>query len=147
MTLSGRTATATIVALVLSICLNVFVAGLIAGRATRGGAAALRQPGGGIERFIATVPEEGRPIIRRALRDNRRGLQDLVAAVGGARQDAAAVVATEPFDRAAFEAALATVRDRSRALEAAVHGIIAEAIDRLPPGLRAEMAERWGGRP
>ena len=142
----GRTATATIVALVLSVCLNVFVAGLIAGRAIRGDAPPSQNIGGGLERFMATVPAEARPVIRQALRDNRSGLQELVAGVRRARQDAASVVAIEPFDRAAFEAALATVRDGSRALEAAVHGIIAVAIDELSPELRAEMAERWGDR-
>ncbi len=144
MTLSGRAAT--IIALVLSICLNVFVAGLIAGRASRGDAPANRNAGGGLQRFMSTVPAEARPVIRQALRNNRSGLQDLVAGVRQARRDAASVVGTEPFDSTAFEASLATVRDRSRALEAAVHAIIAEAIDELTPELRAEMAERWGGR-
>lgn len=146
MTLSGRTATATIVALVLSVCLNVFVAGLIAGRASRGDGPPRRDDGGGLQRFMATVPAEARPIIREALQENRSGLQDLVAGVRRARRNAASVVAAEPFDRAALEAALAAIRDRSRALEAAVHGIIAVAIDELSPELRGEMAERWGGR-
>lgn len=144
MTLSGRTATTAIVALVLSICLNVFIAGLIAGRATRDDILPPRNAGGGLERFMATMPAEARPVIRRALRDHRTGLQDLVVGVRRARRDAASVVGAEPFDGAAFEAALATVRDRSRALEAAVHGIIAEAIGELTPETRAEMAERWG---
>lgn len=146
MTLSGRTATATIVALVLSISLNVFVAGLIAGRASRGDTPPSRDPAGGLQRFMATVPAEARPVIRQALRENRSGLQDLVAGVRRARRDAASVVGAEPFDSAAFEAALGAVRDHSRALEAAVHGIIAEAIDELSPEMRAEMAERWGGQ-
>lgn len=146
MTLSGRTATSAIVALVLSVSLNVFIAGLIAGRASRGDAPPRRNAGSGLERFIATVPAEARPVIRRALRDNRSGLQELVADVRQARRDAASVVGSEPFDSAAFEASLASVRDRSRALEAAVHGIIAEAIDELTPEMRAEMAARWEGR-
>ncbi len=147
MTLSGRTGTAVLVALVVSVCLNVFVAGLIAGRATGFGPAPDRASGAGLERFMATVPAEARPVIRRALRENRRGLQGMVAEIRDARQDAAAVVAREPFDEAAFEAAMATVRDRSQALQEAVHAIIAEALADLPPEVRAEMAERWGGRP
>ncbi len=149
MTLSGRTGTTVLIALVLSVCLNVFVAGLVVGRATggSGGAAPGRASGGGLERFMATVPAEARPVIRRALRENRRGLQDMVAAVRDARQDAASVVAREPFDQAEFEAAMATVRDRSEALQAAVHAIIAEALSDLTPELRSEMAERWGGLP
>lgn len=146
MTLSGRTATATLVALVLSVCLNVFIAGLIAGRVSRGDAVPPANVGGGLERFMATVPAEARPTIRQALRDNGSGLRELVAGVRSARRDAAVIVAAEPFDRAAFEAALSRVRDRSRALEAAVHGVISEAIEQLPAGVRAEMAERWGGR-
>ena len=147
MTLSGRAATATLVALVLSVCLNVFVAGLVAGRITGGGAATDQAAGAGLAQFMATVPAEARPAIRRALRDNRRGLQGLVAEVREARREAAAMVAREPFDPAAVEAALAAVRDRSQALQAALHGIIAEALEELPPEVRAEMAERWAGRP
>ena len=144
MTLSGRTATATLVALVVSVCLNVFIAGLIAGRVTTGEGAQLRQPDAGLERFMATIPEEARPVIRQALRANRRDLQGYVVALRDARQEAAAVVSREPFDPAALESALANVRERSQALQAEIHAIIAEAIDRLPPDLRAEMAERWG---
>ena len=147
MTLSGRTGTAVLVALVVSVCLNVFVAGLIAGRATGVGPTPDRPSGGGLERFMATVPAEARPVIRQALRENRGGLQGMVAEVRDARQDAAAIVAREPFDGAAFEAAMAAVRARSEALQATVHGVIAEALADLPPGVRAEMAERWGGRP
>lgn len=148
MTLSGRTGTAVVVALVVSVCLNVFVAGLVVGRISGGGAAAPDRAAdaGGLERFMATVPAEARPVLRRALRENRRDLQGMVAAVREARQEAAAVVAREPFDPAAFQAAMAAVRDRSEALQAAVHVIIAEALDDLSPELRSEMAERWGAR-
>lgn len=142
MTLSGRTAVAVLAALFLSICLNVFIGGLIAGRVTSGDPAPLRR-GSELERFIATVPRDARPAMRQAFRANRRNLQELVAEVQAARLDAAALVASDPFDRAAFEAALAIERDRSRSLLAAVHGVIAETIEQLPPGLRAEMAERW----
>lgn len=144
MTLSGRGATVTLVALVLSVCLNVFVAGLIIGRVSSGDRPALPRGGGGLERFIATMPEEARPVIRQALRDNRPQLQGPFLALRDARQDVAAVVAAEPFDREAFEAAMATVRTRSKALEAEVHGVIAEALEQLPTELRAKMAERWG---
>jgi len=147
MTLSGRTATATFVALVVSVCLNVFVAGLIAGRTTTGDATPLRRPDDGLQRFMATLPEDARPVVRQAIRANRRELQGLVAGLRDARQNAAAVVAAEPFDPAALEVALAAVRDRSMALQAAMHGVVAEAIDRLPPELRGEMAERWGSPP
>ena len=146
MTLSGRTGAAVLVALVVSVCLNVFVAGLIAGRATGFVPAPDRASGGGLERFMATVPTEARPVIRRALRENRRGLQGMVAEVREARQEAAAVVGREPFDDAAFDAAMDAVRERSQALQATVHGIIAEALADLPPEVRAEMAERWGAR-
>lgn len=148
MTLSGRTGTLVVVALVLSVCLNVFVAGIVAGRVTSGAGTPVRpNAGGGLERFMATVPSEARPILRRAFGENRGGLQGMVAAVREARQEAAAVVAREPFDQAAFEAAMADVRDRSEDLQAAVHGIIGEALNDLSPDLRGEMAERWRGRP
>lgn len=146
MTLSGRTATALLVALVLSVCLNVFVAGLVVGRISSGNAGPTGEAGDGLQRFMATVPAEARPVIRRALRDNRRGLQDMVAAVREARRDAAVVAAREPFDPDALKTALAAVRARSEQLQAAVHGLIAEALDELSPEQRAEMAERWRGR-
>ena len=99
-----------------------------------------------LERFIATVPREARPTMRQAFRANRRSLQDLVAEVQAARMDAAGLVDAEPFDRAAFEAALAIERDRSLTLQATVHDVIAETIEQLPAGLRTEMAERWRDR-
>lgn len=145
MTLSGRVAVSVLVALFLSICLNVFVGGLIAGRMTSGDPAPLRRDSE-LQRFIATVPRDARPAMRQAFRANRSELQDLNAEVQAARMDAAALVAAEPFDRAAFEAALAIDRERSLTLQAAVHAVIAEAIEQLPPGLRAEMAERWRDR-
>ncbi len=148
MTLSGRTGTVVVVALVVSVCLNVFIAGLVIGRVSGGRGAAPDQPtnAGGLERFMATVPAEARPVIRRAMVENRRDLQGLVAAVREARRAAAAAVAREPFDPVAFQTAMATVRERSDALQAEVHAIIAEALDDLSPELRSEMAERWGAR-
>lgn len=146
MTLSGRSATITVVALVLSVCLNVFVAGLIAGRVTGVDRSANSQPSGGLERFIATVPEDGRPVMRQAFRDNRRRLQELYLAVRDARDDAAAIVGAESFDHEAFEAAMAIVRTRTKALETEVHGVIGEALGRLPAELRAKMADRWRDR-
>lgn len=142
MTLSGRKAVVVLAALFLSICLNVFIAGLIAGRVTSGDATPLRRPDG-LQRFIASVPKDARPAIRQAFRANRRTLQDLFAEVEDARMAAAALVAAEPFDRAAFEAALAIDRDRTEVLLAAVHDIIAETIGQLPSDLRAEISERW----
>lgn len=145
MTLSGRPATAILVALVLSVCLNVFVAGVVIGRVSAGGRPPLAQGGGGgFERFIATVPEEARPVVRQTLREHRPRIQERFLALRNARQDVAAIVGAEPFDRPAFEAAMATVRTRSKEMEAEMHGVIAEALAQLPAELRAQMAERWG---
>ncbi len=146
MTLSGRTATALLVALVLSVCVNVFVAGLAAGRITTGQATRNGETGGGLQRFLATVPAEVRPVFRQALSENRGSLRDMASEVREARQSAAEILAAEPFDQDAFEVALAEIRDRSEALQAMVHNTIAGTLDQVPPEVRAQMAERWRGR-
>jgi uncharacterized membrane protein len=141
MTLSGRRAVLVLAVLVVSLCVNVFAAGLLAGRwwggrdghdGPRGRPAASLD----VERLTERAPPEARPHLREAFRERRPEAGERMRALGAARREAAAAVRAEPFDPARLDAALSEVRDRTSEVQAVLHRGLGEALARMPPDVR-----------
>jgi len=139
MTLSGRRAVLVLAVLVASLCLNVFAAGMLAGRWYGGRDDGPRDRAA--ERFMERAPPEARPHLRAAFRERRPEAAERLRALGAARREAAAAARAEPFDRARLDAAFADVRARTAELQAVLQGGLGDAMARMPPEVRRAYGE------
>jgi uncharacterized membrane protein len=127
------------IALVVSLALNLAVAGLVAGAALKG-----RPDAGGRDGlwpYSRALPEPYRGDLMRALRDSRRDWIADREALGSTRAELAAALVAEPFDAAAVTALLARQRDRFTALADRGAALLVEQIARMSPEERRAYAE------
>jgi uncharacterized membrane protein len=134
-------------ALVVSLALNLFFFGVIAGHrlAGRGDGDWQWTPGRlkvGIERVLRALPDNDARVVRELFEAQRTDITQRFLAVQDARRAIGAALKAEPFDAAAFTAAYEAMQARSQELQAAIHGVIKAAIPRLSAEGRAIVAER-----
>ncbi len=141
MTIGGKWAIALLVALFLSLGANLFLGGLFAGGALRGGDAP--RPARALAAFLGSLPEEARPLLRESFRSRRPELRAKIAAMAEARGEIAELLARDDLDRARLDAALVKLRARTTEVQALLHEIVAEAMMELPPEVRAKWQARW----
>jgi len=121
----------------LSLALNLFLLGAIAGGAYRWfagdrPAAAAAQPRG--VRFAAEeLSAERQKQFRLALRQARRDAAPLMDDARNGRQQVAGLLSAPQYDRVAVEAALARTREADMALRARVEGALTEFAANLTP--------------
>lgn len=95
------------------------------------------------------LPRERWDALRPVLQQHRHAMRSAMRAAGDGRRAVDAELRRDPFDRLAFEAALAEVRVRDQATAAALHAMLTDAIVQLDREERAALADRlWrrGGR-
>jgi uncharacterized membrane protein len=150
MTISGSGAKWLIGVAVVSLCVNLFLVGLMAGHWIYGpGFMRLGGPDGprrGIEAMIAGVPEDLRPMIKQtfdaakpqfqAQRDKIRAARDKVAAAGKA----------DPFDPAAFDQAFHEFQAAMDGMGAIAHQTIREILPQIPAEQRQQLVDKWSKR-
>jgi uncharacterized membrane protein len=133
-------------ALGASIALNVFLVALIASHLVGHRHGEKRpKPTMRIDSLAATLPAADGDKLRAALqarKDIAAAIDDLRAAQDKVR----AVLRTQPFDEAALRQAMADVQARHRAVEAAIHDLIAGVAGQLSAEGRAKLAE-WPRKP
>ncbi|MEO3386337.1 periplasmic heavy metal sensor [Mesorhizobium sp. CAU 1741] len=132
--------------LAASLAINLFVFGAVVGA----GFMWLAQgqpdaPGAGQQRGLRFAAEElsrdQRRAFRGALADARRQSASDIDGARAGREEVARLLATEPFDRAAVEAALAATRQSDMALRARLEEAIAGFAAGLTPDERARLAD------
>ena len=133
------------IVLVISLIVNVFLVGLLAGQVVSGrmanlpfGGAILRE----LPQIAQSLPEDDRATARRAFRQLARELMQGFRAVRTARQDVLDALSTEPFDVAALDRALMELRSRTDAAQAIAHQALLAIGPDLSPEGRAALAER-----
>jgi len=134
-------------ALVVSLALNLFIGGVIAGH--RFGPrvdfdwqltpARLKL---GMERVLRALPENDAEVVRGLFEAERADITQRFQALQDARKAIGAALKAEPFDATAFTAAYEAMQARSQELQAAVHGVIKAAIPQLSAEGRAVIVER-----
>lgn len=134
MIISGRGATTLVVALCISVFLNLIAAGFIG--AIGGGAIvagiAMRQTAG-------PVPQPLRQAFREEMRANRRSL---IAALGDLRRDRDRLhdaLTAEPFNRAAVETVNAALRKDVDEIVTIGQGVLVDAVAKLPADVRKDI--------
>jgi uncharacterized membrane protein len=145
MTIRGPFAVTLLVALFVSLAVNLMIAGFIV---TRFGG----PPGGGdIERIVAlgirAFPPEIQGDIRVHVRSDRGMLHERIQAVQAARQQMFQAMRADPFDRAALDQDFANVREKTNDIQAIGQDIVASAIAQAPPDVRARIRPMRGPFP
>ena len=137
------------VALLLSLGLNLFLGGAMAGRMfgqrSGGGGALEMTPANlkiGIERVLRVLPVADATIMRGMFEAQRGDLRQRFVALQRARKAVGEALRAESFDPAAFAAAYETMQARSQEVQAAVHGVIKAAVPQLSAEGRLAIAER-----
>ena len=138
MTLTGRKGTIVVVALIVSICLNLAAAGLMIGHRWHDG------PGrGGMWGAMRGVPEEAQPLVKQAFDANRPEFDAKRAAVDEARQRIATVLQADTIDQAALDAAIADMQARMSEMFQVGQKVMVDVARKLPPEVRKEWAKKW----
>jgi hypothetical protein len=154
MTLSGSGAKALIGVAVVSLCVNLFLVGLMAGHWIEGpGFFGHRGPDGdgdgprrGIEALIAGVPEDLRPMIKEKFDAAKPQFQAQREQIKTARDKLAAAAEADPFDPAAFDQAFHEFQQAMDGMGAIAHQTIREILPQVPAEQRKQLVERWSKR-
>lgn len=143
MTLSGRPAWIAVALLVVSLCVNALLGGVVLGWQMRG-------PGdrGGFlgPRLSRDLTPEARATLKESFRERHDALRARFGAVREARRRVAEALATDPPDRAAVSGALATLRQATEAAQAVAHEAVMDGLLRLPPETREAVWDHWSRR-
>lgn len=132
MTFTGRKGTVLLVALIVSVCLNLLLAGVMVGGRWHG-------PGP----WWRDVPEEARPIMKQAFEANKAEFDARRDAVRQAREKVADILKADPIDQAALDQALADLSQKSQAIRELGNTMMVDVAKQLSPEIRAQLAESW----
>ena len=132
MTFTGRTGTALLAALIVSLCVNLLLAGVMIGGRWHHDGPWWRQ-----------VPEEARPIMKQAFESHKAEFDARRDAAQQARQKVAEILKADPIDQAALDQALADLSQKSQAIRELGNTMMVEVAKQLSPELRAQMADSW----
>lgn len=132
MTFTGRTGTALLAALIVSLCVNLLLAGVMVGGRWHG-------PGP----WWKNVPEEARPVMKQTFDAHKAEFDSRRDAVRQARQKVADILKADPIDQAALDQALAELSQQSQSIRDLGNTMMVEVAKQLSPDLRAQMADSW----
>jgi Spy/CpxP family protein refolding chaperone len=132
MTFTGRKGTALLVALIVSVCINLLLAGvMVGGRWHHGGP------------WWREVPAEAQPVMKQVFESHKAEFDAHREAVRQARQKVAQILKADPIDQAALDQAMADLTQQSQAIRQLGNTMMVEVAKQLSPELRAELADRW----
>jgi uncharacterized membrane protein len=141
MTIRGPFAFVIVTVLVLSLAANFLVLGFAAARFHG------FDEGAVIERIVSlgtrAFPRELRRQIGDALGRHRGELRGALHDVQEARKHMLQVMAAEPFDRAALDAAFAEVRARTETLQRLGQELVGDVVAEATPEERSEIRPQW----
>lgn len=132
MTFTGRKGTALLVALIVSVCINLLLAGVMVGGRWHGGGP-----------WWSDVPDEARAVMKQAFETHKPEFDKRRDAVREARQKVAELLKADPIDQAALDQALAELSQKSQSIRELGNTMMVEVAKQLSPELRAQMADRW----
>jgi uncharacterized membrane protein len=145
-----------LIALVVSVALNLFVGGIVVGRQVAvgglGGMAVslLADPGERpvrqmLMRIARNLEPAERARLRAAVADRREELEAAGHGIAEARRTVGELVAAPEFDRAAVDTALAELRQRTTAFQAIMQMAVVDAVAELPEESRRRLVDGLSG--
>ena len=132
MTFTGRTGTALLTALIVSLCVNLLLAGVMVGGRWHD-----RGP------WWRDVPEEAQPVMKQVFESHKAEFDAHRDAVREARQKVANILKADPIDQAALDQAMAELSQQSQSIRELGNTMMVEVAKQLSPELRAQVADRW----
>lgn len=138
-------------ALVASLALNLFLAGVIGARFWRehwrdGPERASFGAFGPMGRIAGALPEAGRAKVKAAMEARQQEMRERSREFRRARTEAMQALSAEAYDRGRAEAAFAESRRRADAMSEVVHATMIEASSQLTPEERKAFRERLAER-
>ncbi len=129
-------------ALVLSLVVNLFLAGLVAGDWLMGriGPPPLA-PTMNLSWMRHALGPDAEPMIEPAMRRHHGSIRQHVESMRMARREVRAALVAQPFDRAALEGALARMRTQGMEAQTAFHGVLIDVASTLTAEQRQELAK------
>ncbi len=131
-------------ALSLSIALNLFLAGALAGLWI-GGDGGPPRAGNGVDysfaEFVRDLPGQSRQRIAEALDADGAEISRRIGALTRARARVARSLGAEPYDPASVRRAFTTLRQSTRDVQASMHTIVSQVTDGLNAQDRARLAQ------
>ena len=131
---------------VVSLCVNLFLVGSMAGHWFPRGHGGPDGPRRGIEALIAGVPEDLRPMVREKFDAAKPQFQAQREKIGAARNKLATAAEADPFDPAAFDQAFAEFQQAMGGMGAIAHQTIREILPQVPAEQRKQLVEKWSKR-
>ena len=145
MTIRGPLAWILAIVLLLSLAINVLIAGFVLSRLHGG------PDGDDVQHIIGMIARPYPPEIRRAVMDEalarREELLGKLGAMRDARREAFDAARAEPFDPARLDAAYADMRAAAEAVQQAIQRIETDAITRAPAAARQQIKPPHGPFP
>jgi uncharacterized membrane protein len=132
------------IALIVSVALNLFLVGLLAGgwvlhdRGDRFG----RFPGAGIRFARQDLAPDSRALVRKLWEERREAARPQWLKMREARRKVRELATADTVDPAALEAAFADLRQRSIALQAMTHELMVKIAESLPAAERKKLFAR-----
>lgn len=138
-------------ALVASLALNLFLAGVIGVRFWRehwreGPERAMAGAFGPMGRIAGSLPESGRAKMKAVMETRQQAMRERSREYRRARSEAMQALSADAFDRSRAEAAFAEARRRADAMSEGVHAAMIEASSQLTPDERKAFRERLAER-
>jgi uncharacterized membrane protein len=149
MTIGGSGAKWLVGGAILSLCLNLFLVGLLAGHWIYGPHPGSRGADGrpsGPEAMIMGVPADLRPMVKEKFDAARPQFQAARSQIRDARDKLAAAASADPFDPAAFDAAFAEFQQAMDTIQKTAHETISQILPQIPAKERKALVEKWSKR-
>jgi uncharacterized membrane protein len=150
MTFSGSGAKWLVGGAVLSLCINLFLIGLMAGHWIYGPPFGPGGPGGpgkgGMEAMIGGLPQEVRPIFKQEFGAAKPQFDAARDQVRAAREKVEKAAEADPFDPAAFDAAFDELQTAMDGVQKIAHQTIGKILPQIPAAQRHDLVEQWSKR-
>ena len=128
-----------VIALTLSVAINILIAGFVIGRSGANRAEAL-DPTAGYYRLMRSWPEERRAAFEPMMQMHMRGMREHFKALQPAHAAVYAALQAEPFDAQALKAALQQLRSHLHASQIETHESLIEIAAAMSPEERHRLA-------
>jgi uncharacterized membrane protein len=154
MTLSGSGAKWLVGGAVVSLCVNLFLVGLMAGHwiygpPRFGPGGPMGGPGGsghGMEAMINGLPEDVRPVFKQEFGAAKPQFDAARDQVRAARAKVEQAAEADPFDPAAFDQAFDELQTAMDGIQKVAHETISKILPQLPAKQRHDLVEQWSKR-
>ena len=151
MTITGSKANWLVGLGVLSLCLNLFLVGMMAGG--RMHAFGPHGPGGWRGPFgpdmmagLEGVPPDVKDLVKQKFETDKPKFDAARSAIKAAKEKLAAAAAADPYDQAAMDAAFEEMRQAMQNMAQTAHQTISEILPQIPANVRKDWVEQWGKR-